>query len=104
MRKSRSKTMSGMDRSDISSNDAARIAGYPSGGHPMPGDPPYTRGIHSDMYKSKLWTMRQYAGFSSAKETNLRFKMLLEQGQTGLSVAFDLPTQLGLDSDHPRSR
>jgi len=103
MRKSRSKTMSGMDRSDISSNDAARIAGYPSGGHPMPGDPPYTRGIHSDMYKSKLWTMRQYAGFSSAKETNLRFKMLLEQGQTGLSVAFDLPTQLGLDSDHPRS-
>jgi methylmalonyl-CoA mutase N-terminal domain/subunit len=55
------------------------------------------------MYKSKLWTMRQYAGFSSAKETNLRFKMLLEQGQTGLSVAFDLPTQLGLDSDHPRS-
>ena len=69
----------------------------------MPGDPPYTRGIHSDMYKSKLWTMRQYAGFSSAKETNLRFKMLLEQGQTGLSVAFDLPTQLGLDSDHPRS-
>ena len=69
----------------------------------MPGEPPYTRGIHSDMYKSKLWTMRQYAGFSSAKETNLRFKMLLEQGQTGLSVAFDLPTQLGLDSDHPRS-
>ena len=55
------------------------------------------------MYKSKLWTMRQYAGFSSAKETNIRFKMLLEQGQTGLSVAFDLPTQLGLDSDHPRS-
>ena len=56
------------------------------------------------MYKSKLWTMRQYAGFSSAKETNQRFKMLLDQGQTVLSVAFDLPTQLGLDSDHPRSQ
>ena len=103
MRKSRSKTMSGMDRSDISSNDTARAAGYPPEGHPMPGEPPYTRGIHSDMYKSKLWTMRQYAGFSSAKETNRRFRVLLDQGQTGLSVAFDLPTQLGLDSDHPRS-
>ena len=103
MRKGRSKTMSGMDRSNISSNEAARAAGFPPEGHPMPGEPPYTRGIHSDMYKSKLWTMRQYAGFSSAKETNRRFRMLLDQGQTGLSVAFDLPTQLGLDSDHPRS-
>jgi methylmalonyl-CoA mutase N-terminal domain/subunit len=95
--------MSGMDRSNIPSNDAARAAGFPLDGHPMPGEPPYTRGIHSDMYRSKLWTMRQYAGFSSAKETNRRFRMLLDQGQTGLSVAFDLPTQLGLDSDHPRS-
>ena len=103
MRKSRSKTMSGMDRSDLPSNDAARNAGHPTEGHPMPGEPPYTRGIHSDMYKSRLWTMRQYAGFSSASETNERFRMLLDEGQTGLSVAFDLPTQLGLDSDHPRS-
>ena len=100
MRKSRSKTMSGMDRSNIPTNTAAKAAGHPPEGHPMPGEPPYTRGIHSDMYKSKLWTMRQYAGFSSAKETNKRFRMLLNEGQTGLSVAFDLPTQLGLDSDH----
>jgi methylmalonyl-CoA mutase N-terminal domain/subunit len=63
------------------------------------GQPPYTRGIHSSMYRTRLWTMRQYAGFSSAKETNERFKLLLERGQKGLSVAFDLPTQLGLDAD-----
>lgn len=63
------------------------------------GKPPYRRGIHSGMYKDKLWTMRQYAGFSSPENTNGRFKKLLSDGQTGLSVAFDLPTQLGLDSD-----
>ncbi|MGB1420224.1 MAG: acyl-CoA mutase large subunit family protein [Poseidonia sp.] len=63
------------------------------------GSPPYTRGIHETMYRSRLWTMRQYAGFSSAKETNERFKLLLERGQMGLSVAFDLPTQLGMDAD-----
>ena len=103
MRKSRSKTMSGMNRANLPSNDTADAAGHPTEGHPMPGEPPYTRGIHSDMYKSRLWTMRQYAGFSSASETNKRFRMLLDEGQTGLSVAFDLPTQLGLDSDHPRS-
>ena len=103
MRTSRSKTMSGMDRADLPSIDTANTAGHPVKGHPMPGEPPYTRGIHSDMYRRKLWTMRQYAGFSSASETNKRFRMLLEEGQTGLSVAFDLPTQLGLDSDHPRS-
>ena len=56
------------------------------------------------MYRSRLWTMRQYAGFASAEETNSRFRYLLSQGQTGLSVAFDLPTQLGLDSDHPQAR
>ena len=67
------------------------------------GKPPYTSGIYPDMYKTKLWTMRQYAGFSSAKQTNERFRLLLEQGQTGLSVAFDLPTQLGLDSDNDKS-
>ena len=68
-----------------------------------PGQPPYTRGIHEQMYRSRLWTMRQYAGFSSAKETNERFRLLLDRGQKGLSVAFDLPTQLGLDADDPLS-
>ena len=63
------------------------------------GKAPYTRGIHNTMYRSRLWTMRQYAGFGSAEETNERFKLLLERGQKGLSVAFDLPTQLGLDAD-----
>ena len=67
------------------------------------GSPPYTRGIHESMYRSRLWTMRQYAGFGSAKETNERFKLLLERGQKGLSVAFDLPTQLGLDADDEMS-
>lgn len=67
------------------------------------GQPPYTRGIHDSMYRSRLWTMRQYAGFSSAEETNERFKLLLERGQKGLSVAFDLPTQLGLDADDEMS-
>ena len=66
-----------------------------------PGEFPYTRGVQPTMYRGRLWTMRQYAGFGSASETNRRFKYLLEQGQTGLSVAFDLPTQMGLDSDHP---
>tara|TARA_B100001113_G_C21108248_1_gene621941 strand:+ start:267 stop:1943 length:1677 start_codon:yes stop_codon:yes gene_type:complete len=69
----------------------------------QPGTPPYTRGIHETMYRSRLWTMRQYAGFSSAEETNSRFQTLLNRGQSGLSVAFDLPTQLGLDSDDPMS-
>ena len=64
------------------------------------GDFPYTRGLYPDMYSSKLWTMRQYAGFTSARKTNKRFKYLLENGVTGLSVAFDLPTQIGYDSDH----
>jgi methylmalonyl-CoA mutase N-terminal domain/subunit len=67
----------------------------------LPGEFPYTRGLQPTMYRGRLWTMRQYAGFGSAAETNRRFKYLLEQGQTGLSVAFDLPTQLGMDSDHP---
>ena len=68
-------------------------------GEDKSGIPPYTRGIHREMYRDRLWTMRQYAGFSSAKETNERFKLLLNRGQMGLSVAFDLPTQLGLDAD-----
>jgi methylmalonyl-CoA mutase N-terminal domain/subunit len=69
--------------------------------HPDPGSFPYARGVRPDGYRSRPWTMRQYAGFSSAEETNRRFRLLLERGQTGLSVAFDLPTQLGLDSDDP---
>jgi len=66
-----------------------------------PGEYPFTRGVYPRMYLDRLWTMRQYAGFGSAEETNARFRYLLERGQTGLSVAFDLPTQLGLDPDHP---
>ena len=69
----------------------------------QPGKPPYRRGIHPGMYSERIWTMRQYAGFSSAKKTNERFRKLMEDGQTGISVAFDLPTQLGLDSDDPLS-
>ena len=68
---------------------------------PLPGTFPFTRGIHRDMYRGRLWTMRQYAGFGTAAESNRRYKFLLRQGQTGLSVAFDLPTQIGYDSDDP---
>ena len=68
-----------------------------------PGQPPYTRGVYPTMYRGKLWTMRQYAGFGTAEATNERFKFLLQAGQTGLSCAFDLPTQMGYDSDHPRA-
>src|SRR5580658_6535099 len=66
-----------------------------------PGEPPYTRGIHSTMYRGRLWTMRQFAGFGTAQDTNARFRYLLGQGQTGLSVAFDLPTLMGYDADSP---
>ncbi len=72
-----------------------------SGGLGKPGEFPYTRGIYREMYRNRLWTMRQYAGFGSAEESNRRYHYLLSQGTTGLSVAFDLPTQMGLDSDHP---
>ena len=68
---------------------------------PASGEFPYTRGIYPDMYRSRLWTMRQYAGFGTAEESNRRYRYLLSQGTTGLSVAFDLPTQMGLDPDHP---
>jgi methylmalonyl-CoA mutase N-terminal domain/subunit len=69
----------------------------------LPGQFPYTRGIHPTMYRGRLWTMRQFAGFGTAADTNARYKFLLERGQTGLSVAFDFPTLMGYDSDHPRS-
>ena len=69
----------------------------------LPGEFPYTRGIQADMYRGRLWTMRQYAGFSTAEESNRRYHYLLSHGVSGLSVAFDLPTQMGYDSDHPRA-
>ena len=69
----------------------------------LPGEPPFTRGVYPSMYRGRLWTMRQYSGFGDAASTNQRFRFLLEAGQTGLSCAFDLPTQMGYDSDHPRA-
>jgi methylmalonyl-CoA mutase, N-terminal domain len=80
-------------------------ADVPAGGAAeSPGQYPFTRGVHESMYRSRLWTMRQYAGFGSATETNKRYRFLLDQGQTGLSVAFDLPTQMGHDPDAPIAR
>src|ERR1700690_3907057 len=70
---------------------------------PAPGEFPYTRGIHRDMYRGRLWTMRQFSGFATPEETNRRYHYLLQQGQTGLSVAFDLPTLMGYDADHALS-
>jgi len=81
---------------DLSGWNADRDLGHP-------GEPPYTRGIHSTMHRGRLWTMRQFAGFGAAEDTNQRFRYLLAQGQTGLSTAFDLPTLMGYDSDHPLS-
>src|SRR5262245_39680555 len=69
----------------------------------MPGEYPYTRGVYPSMYRSKLWTMRQFAGFGTPEDTNQRFKFLLAEGQTGLSTAFDMPVLMGYDADHPRS-
>jgi methylmalonyl-CoA mutase, N-terminal domain len=83
-------------QSDLADWDPQRDLG-------APGEPPYTRGIHPSMYRARLWTMRQFAGFGAAEDTNRRFRYLLAQGQTGLSVAFDLPTLMGYDSDHPLS-
>jgi len=80
-----------------------RQADHP-GEEPPPGEFPYTRGIRPDMYRGRLWTMRQYAGFGTPAESNRRYRYLLEQGQTGLSVAFDLPTQIGYDSDSPMAK
>ena len=74
-----------------------------TGNADLPGEFPYTRGVQKDMYRGRLWTMRQYAGFSTAEESNKRYKYLLANGTMGLSVAFDLPTQIGYDSDHNMS-
>src|SRR2546423_684403 len=76
----------------------------PARGEEMPGQYPYTRGIHASGYRGRLWTMRQFSGFATAAETNARYKYLLANGQTGLSVAFDMPTLMGQDSDAPTSR
>src|SRR5438309_1534532 len=81
---------------DLPRFDPAAELGYP-------GQYPFTRGVHASMYRSRLWTMRQFAGFGTARQTNARFRFLLDKGQTGLSTAFDLPTLMGLDSDDPRS-
>jgi methylmalonyl-CoA mutase, N-terminal domain len=99
-RKEHFKTLSGLpiDRlytqNDLSGADQESTIGYP-------GEYPYTRGIYPTMYRGRLWTMRQYAGFGTAVESNQRYRYLLSKGQAGLSVAFDLPTQIGMDSDHP---
>src|SRR6516164_3568632 len=82
---------------DLSEHDYLRDVG-------LPGQGPYTRGVHRAMYRGRLWTTRQYAGFASARETNQRFRLLLEEGMAGINIAFDLPTQHGYDSDHPRAR
>jgi len=82
---------------DLPDSDYVRDLGYP-------GEYPFTRGVQPNMYRGRIWTIRQYSGFGTAEETNQRYRYLLEQGQTGLSVAFDLPTQIGYDSDHPLAR
>src|SRR5574343_1124160 len=92
------KTDSGINiKTCYTSEDIQQISGLNNN----PGQYPYTRGVQPDMYRGKLWTMRQYAGFSTAEESNKRYHYLLSQGVSGLSVAFDLPTQIGYDSDHP---
>ena len=102
-RKQRFATLSGIPHeahytaADIACEDREGALGYP-------GEFPYTRGIYPTMYRGRLWTMRQYAGFGTAVESNQSYRYLLSQGQTGLSIAFDLPTQIGLDSDHPLAR
>jgi methylmalonyl-CoA mutase N-terminal domain/subunit len=82
---------------DLANFDYTRNLGYP-------GEYPFTRGVQANMYRGRMWTIRQYAGFGTAEETNERYRYLLEQGQTGLSIAFDLPTQIGYDSDHPLAK
>jgi methylmalonyl-CoA mutase N-terminal domain/subunit len=82
---------------DLPDFDYVRDLGYP-------GEYPFTRGVQANMYRGRIWTIRQYSGFGTAEETNQRYRYLLEQGQTGLSIAFDLPTQIGYDSDHPLAR
>ena len=101
-RRERFETSSGIEIADLYT--AADLAGLDAATDlGRPGEYPYTRGVQPTMYRGRFWTMRQYAGFATAAETNERFRYLLEQGQTGLSVAFDLPTQMGYDSDAPQA-
>jgi methylmalonyl-CoA mutase N-terminal domain/subunit len=85
------------DSSDLADFDFVHDLGFP-------GEFPFTRGVQPTMYRGRYWTMRQYAGFGTAEESNKRYRYLFEQGQTGLSVAFDLPTQMGRDADHPLAK
>src|SRR5262245_31554202 len=94
-------TISGLDNEPLSTPETAEIDYERDVGYP--GAFPFTRGVYPSMYRGKLWTMRQFAGFGTAGETNARFRYLLEHGQTGLSTAFDMPTLMGYDSDSPRS-
>jgi len=103
-RRERFATSSDLEIADVYTADDLAAAGFdPERDLGLPGEVPFTRGVQATMYRSRLWTMRQYAGFATAEETNRRFRYLLEQGQTGLSVAFDLPTQMGYDSDAPQA-
>src|ERR1700756_3591183 len=98
-RKPEFKTISGSPVERLYTEESLR--GEDTAEHPgFPGEFPFTRGIYPTMYRSRLWTMRQYAGFGTAAESNKRYRYLLSRGQMGLSVAFDLPTQIGMDSDH----
>jgi methylmalonyl-CoA mutase N-terminal domain/subunit len=94
-------TMSGIENEPLYTEDSVDLD--PDRDLGLPGDYPFTRGVYPSMYRGRLWTMRQFAGFGTAAETNERFRYLLEHGQTGLSTAFDMPTLMGYDSDHPRS-
>ena len=103
-RRDRFVTSSDIEIAEIYTAAGLEAAGFdPQRDLGLPGEPPFTRGVQPTMYRSRFWTMRQYAGFATAEETNQRFRYLLEQGQTGLSVAFDLPTQMGYDSDAPEA-
>src|SRR4026209_1510644 len=101
-RRDRFHTLSGLEINSLYTGDDLKhwSAGEDLG---TPGSYPYTRGVYETMYRGRLWTMRQFAGFGTAEETNERFRYLPEHGQTGLSTAFDMPTLMGLDSDHARS-
>src|SRR3954454_8065909 len=94
-------TISGIENEPLHTPDTTPVDYERDLGYP--GAPPYTRGIYPSMYRGRVWTMRQFAGFGTAEETNTRFRYLLDHGQTGLSTAFDMPTLMGLDSDHPRA-
>ena len=104
-RKERFETESGLPVKRVYAGDQLEREDFdPQRSLGQPGEYPYTRGIYPDMYRGRLWTMRQYSGYATPEESNRRYRYLLEQGQTGLSVAFDLPTQTGYDSDHPLAR